>query len=629
MTDTDTLSLAAAFPPATREQWLALVDGALKGAPFEKKLVSKTYDGLRIEPLYPADRAAVPVAARASGAPWQVMQRVDHPDPAAANAEILSDLANGATGLSLVFAGSLGARGWGIGADADTLAKVLKDVRLDAIALELQLSPQAKDAPRALAELIAAQKLTPSALDIRWAIDPLGAMAAFGTARIAWPDMAKEFSIRVRDLAARGFKGPFAVADGRVVHDAGGSEAQELAWLVSVALAYVRALEADGVPLDAARKTIFFRVAADADQFLTIAKIRALRKLWASVEAACGLAPEHVFVSAETAWRMMTRRDPAVNMLRGTVAVFAAGVGGADAITVLPWTAALGLPEGGARRTARNTQLILLEESYLSKVADPAAGAGGPEDLTKKLGTAAWELFQEIEAAGGIWPALTQGLLQKKVAAVRASREKAVANRRDPLTGTSEFPNIAEGPAEVLDVAQPAVAPLPSGVALEPMPAMRLSAPFEALRDASDAVKEKTGARPKIFLANLGKLAAFTARATFTKNFFEAGGIQAVGNDGFPANGGTDLTALVEAYKASGATLACLCSSDDGYAAEAVAAAKALTDAGCAHIYLAGRPGEQEAAFKAAGVTRFVFMGGDVLGMLQEAQKLAGQGARP
>ncbi|MTW15125.1 methylmalonyl-CoA mutase [Rhodoplanes serenus] len=625
MTQTaEDLTLAAEFPPATREQWLALVEGTLKGAPFEKRLVSKTYDGLRIEPLYPSDRTAKPVAARASGAPWLVMQRVDHPDAKAANAEALHDLEHGATGLSLVFAGSLGARGYGIAADADTIARVLDDIRLDAIALELQLSPQAREAPQRIAELVAARGLAPAALDIRFGIDPIGAMAAFGKARIAWPEMAKEFVIRVRDLAARGFKGPFAVADGRVVHDAGGSEAQELAYMLAVALAYVRALEAEGVPLDAARRIVSFRVAADAEQFLTIAKIRALRVLWARVEAACGLAPAHAVVSAETAWRMMTRRDPAVNMLRATVAVFAAGVGGADAVTVLPWTAPLGLPDRPARRIARNTQLILLEESYLAKVADPTAGAGGIEALTKGLCTTAWTLFQEIEAAGGIWAALTQGLLQKKVATVRAAREKAVAGRRDPITGVSEFPNIAEGTPGVLDVAPASVAALAAGVTLEPLAAMRLAGPFEALRDASDAMLAKTGARPKVFLANLGRLAAFTARATFTKNFFEAGGIQAVTNDGFEVDGKTDLAALAAAFKASGAQLACLCSSDDGYAAEAVEAAKALIAAGCANIYLAGRPGEREAEFKAAGIGHAIFMGCDVLATLTEAQKLAG-----
>src|SRR5262249_32837404 len=163
-----------------------------------------------------------------------------------------------------------------------------------------------------------------------------------------------------------------------------GSEAQELAFSLAVALAYLRALEAE-TPLADAARMIFFRLVADADQFLTVAKFRALRKLWARVQEACGLAPRPALVAAEAAWRTMTQRDPWVNMLRATMAVFAAGLGGADSITVLPFTAALGLPDRFARRMARNTQLILLEESNLAKVSDPAAGSGVIEDLTAKL----------------------------------------------------------------------------------------------------------------------------------------------------------------------------------------------------------------------------------------------------
>ena len=149
----------------------------------------------------------------------------------------------------------------------------------------------------------------------------------------------------VGELAGDGFRGPFAVADGRVIHNAGGSEAQELAFALASAVAYLRALEAGGMTLEAARDAIYFRLSADADQFLTMAKFRAARKLWARIEAACGLAPKPAMVTAETAWRMMTQRDPYVNMLRTTIAVAAAGLGGADAITVLPHTAPLGLPD--------------------------------------------------------------------------------------------------------------------------------------------------------------------------------------------------------------------------------------------------------------------------------------------
>jgi methylmalonyl-CoA mutase len=418
----------------------------------------------------------------------------------------------------------------------------------------------------------------------------------------------------VTDLSSRGFTGPFVAADARPIHDAGGSEAQELAFALACAIAYLRALEAHGVALDEARAMVSFRLAADADQFLSMAKLRALRLLWARVEAACGLRAKPAFVSAETAWRMMTRRDPWVNLLRSTVATFAAGIGGADAISVLPFTSALGLPDRFARRLARNTQLILLEEANVARVMDPAVGSGAIEDLTTKLCGAAWALFQKIEAAGGAVAALEAGLIQRKVAAVRNEREAAVATRRDPLTGTSAFPDIAELEVAVLDAP---VAPASTGTAkstIEPLASRRLSERYEQLRDRSDRALAATGARPKIFLANLGTLADFTERATFAKNFFEAGGIEAVTNEGFASP-----EQIAAAFRASGATLVCLCSSDKVYATQAAETARALSAAGAKYLYLAGRPRDLEAPLRQAGVEDFIHVGCDALKTLAEA----------
>jgi methylmalonyl-CoA mutase len=611
----DDLPLGAEFPPATAEQWRKLVEGVLKGAPFDKKLVAKTYDGLAIEPLYARNAGSEPIASRAPAKAWTVMQRVDHPDPVAANAEALNDLENGATGLSLVFAGSVGACGYGLDASEATIARALDGVHLG-ISLDLDLSPQTKDAGQLLAALVQRRGMAPAAADIRFGFDPIGAAATGGGSPLAWGELAPIFNAVISDLAGRGFRGPFALADGRVIHNAGGSEAQELAYVLAVAVQYLRTLEAGGIALDAARRMLYFRLAADAEQFLTMAKFRALRKLWARVEDACGLAPKPALVAAETAWRMMTQRDPHVNLLRATIAVFSAGLGGADAINVLPFTLARGLPDRFARRIARNTQLVLLEESNLARVMDPAAGSGGLEDLTEKLCRTAWALFQEIERAGGAWAALEQGLIQKKVMAVRAARERAVARRKDTLTGTSDFPDLAEAPVAVLDVPPVASTPYPSVLKFDPLPPMRLAEPFERLRDASDRLLAQTGARPKIFLANLGKPADFTARAAFAKNFFETGGLEAVSNDGF-----TSRDDMMAALRASGAKLACLCSSDEVYAREAVAAAKSLAAAGV-HVYLAGRPGEREQALRAVGITDFIFAGCDALAALRTAHGL-------
>ena len=613
---TDELRLAADFAPATYDDWRKLVDGVLKGAPFEK-LVGKTYDALRIEPIYPRARGAAPIAGRAPAAPWQIMQRIDHPDAAQANAQALHDLENGAGVLEIEFAGGPGARGFGVAnGTSQTLARLFDGVFFDAgIAIALNPVLGRENAGINLADLIEGRGIDPAKVDLRFNYQPLGAIATRGAAPAPWPEFEKPFAKMIGDLWRRGFKGPFALADGRPVHDAGGSEAQELAFTLAVAVAYLRALEAGGMGLEPARAALSFRLSADADQFLTLAKFRALRLLWARIEQACGLTPRPIFIAAQTAWRMLTQRDPYVNMLRATMATFSAGLGGANAITVLPHTLALGLPDPFARRAARNTQLVLLEESNLAKVSDPAAGSGGIETLTRQLCEAAWSLFQEIETAGGIFAALEQNLIQRKVAVTRAAREANIAKRRDVLTGASEFPNLHEAEIAVLD-ATPVVLPSygEAKFKFDPLPPMRLAAPFEALRDKSDEKLKTSGTRPRIFLANLGTAADFTARATFAKSFFETGGIEALDTQGF-----ADPAALATAFQGAGAAIVCLCSSDKAYAEHAVAAAKALQAAGARHIYLAGRPGEQEAALRNAGVGDFIFAGGDALAMLREA----------
>lgn len=626
---TDDLRLAADFAPATYDDWRKLVDGVLKGAPFEK-LISKTYDGVKIQPLYPRAHDAAPIAGRPAAAPWQIMQRIDHPDAAKSNKQALHDLENGATGLTLVFEGANGARGFGLVASSETIETLFDGIYLDAgIAIELHAGPQSRMAVMHLADYIKQKGIDPAKCNIRFGYDPIGATAVWGSSAFNWWEMAPAVTDAIKKLAAQGFKGPFAVADGRIIHDAGGSEVQELSYVLAVMVSYLRALEDHNIPLETARSMVYARLAADADQFLTMAKFRALRLLWARIEESCGLTPKPLFIAADTAWRMLTQRDPYVNMLRATMATFAAGLGGANSICVLPHTLALGLPDGFARRAARNTQLVLLEESNLAKVSDPAAGAGGIETLTRELCEAAWAQFQDIEKAGGAFPALGNNVIQPKVAATRAARQASIAKRREVLTGASEFPNLHEARATVLKVK-----PIPGKpygkdkIKFNPLEPIRLASPFEALRDKSDHLLARKGARPKVFLANLGTPADFTARATFAKSFFETGGIEAIDTEGFlpsPLPVGEvkeEFAELAKVFKASGAALVCICSSDKLYAGQAAPAAKALQAAGAKHIYLAGRPGDLEAPLRDAGVRDFIFAGGDALAMLVQAYGL-------
>jgi methylmalonyl-CoA mutase len=349
-----------------------------------------------------------------------------------------------------------------------------------------------------------------------------------------------------------------------------------------------------------------------------------------------------------------------VNLLRTTMAAFSAGIGGADAVTVLPFTAALGLPDAFARRLARNVQLILQEEANLWRVADPAAGAGAFEALTDALCERAWSGFQEIEREGGLVGSLRTGALQGRIAAVREARERAVATRRDPITGTSEFPNIREEAVAVLlpfpapaarggGAAAAPAAPSPGAAAVPPflslieraaggaslqelsaaaagaepvsipaLPSVRSAQAFERLRDAADAHQAATGERPRVFLANLGTPASFTARSTFAKNFYEAAGIEAIGGDGH-----SSMADLQQAYREANAKLSCICSSDEIYREHAAEAIKALHDAGVSRIHLAGRPRDLEQELGRLGISAFIFIGCDALRVLAEALEVA------
>lgn len=609
-------SFAADFPQATDEQWRKSVERALKGGAYEK-LVAKSYDGFDIQPLYPRAETPGARALRQTPGRWAVLARLDIAEPEAANAQALEDLAGGADGLQLVFRGSPGAYGSALTSDGDSaLEQILAGVRLDyGIPLALEASASAPQIAEAMLRLVDRRHIDPSITRISFGFDPLGGQLLHGSAPATWSETANIFGSAAKRVADAGFSYGVVAADARLVHAAGGSNAQQLAYALSCALAYLRALGEAGVDLEKARTLLLFRLAADADEFAETAKFRALRRLWARVEESCGLKPQPPLVHAETAWRMMTKNDPWNNLLRATIATFAAAVGGADAIAVVPFTQPVGAPDGFARRLARDTQLVLQDESYLHVVADPAGGAGGFEALTEELCRHAWEAFQEIEAEGGLARALEAGRFQTAVAATAAERAKNVARARDKITGANEFPNIGEAALSVLapfDAIGSGQASA-GAVKVAALTPKRLSEPFESLREKSDAHFAATGVRPRVFLANLGPVAAFTARANFAKNFFEAGGVEAVFG---PES--EDSSAIVAAYRESGAKLACLCSSDRIYCDAAAPVALALQGAG-AKLYMAGRPGELEDALRNAGVGRFIFAGCDMYDMLQRA----------
>jgi methylmalonyl-CoA mutase len=589
----DGLSLAAEFPDATHEQWQRLVEGVLRksgkevsGAAAEDALSTTLEDGLRTRPLYTARDAApdpglpgFPPFVR-GGRPegniaggWDVRQRHTTLPGGTADA-VLADLENGVTSLWLVLGGG--------GIPVPELDRALDGVHLDLAPVVVDGHGESEAAAEALLGLYEARGVDPKAVRGNLGADPLRYEARTGTPQ----DFAPFAALAAR--CAETYPGLRTLTvDALPYHEAGGSAAQELGASLATGVAYLRELTEAGLTVEQAAGQLEFRYAATADQFLTIAKLRAARRLWARVAEVCG-APgagaqmQHAVTSAV----MMARRDPWVNMLRTTVATLAAGVGGADSVTVLPFDHPLGLPDAFARRIARNTSTILIEESHLARVIDPAGGSWYVERLTDELAHAAWAFFRSVERDGGQAAVLRSGRLRTDLATTWAERTKKLAKRREPITGVSEFPLLSEKPVQ-----REATPRQPSGG----LPRVHRDEAYEELRARSDAHLAATGSRPRVYLATLGSATEYTARSTFAANLFQAGGIEPVTEGGFAD---------------SGATEAVLCSSDARYAEEAGRTAESLRAAGARHVFLAGRP----AAYP--GIDSYVFAGCDAVAVL-------------
>ena len=628
------LPLAEEFPRKTRDDWRALVDQALKGADFDKRLVAETYDGIKIDPLYTKGDVDGPAVrpGRIPAGPWRIVQACTLPSPADANKAILEDLEGGTTGVALQIAPTPEGPGVQIWSLQD-LERTLRDVHLEAVPVNLSAAGRGLEAAALMIAFADKAGVPNAARTGTLGLDPIGALAGAGTLRASVADHC----VMAVEMQGRWAEGSIFSIATQPYHAAGCSEAQELGIALAAGVAHLRGLEAAGMPLDMAAGSLRFALVADTDIFTTIAKFRAWPVLWGRVCTACGLNNVPGGVAAETATRMLTTRDPWVNMLRATAATFAAATGGAESIAVAPYSSALGLPDGFARRMARNTQTILQEESHIARVADAAAGSWYVESLTADLIASAWTVFQSIEVAGGMVAALKAGMVQEMIESVRAKRLGDVAKRKRAITGVSEFPHLSEAPVAIaeagapqsatertavstwqalLDVAASGSAPDFAGDGGEtcaPLPPARLSEPFEALRDAGDNALATQGQRPRVFLATLGTPADFTDRATWARNLFEAGGIEAVAGGGLQT---TDDAGA--AFAESGASIVCLCSSDAVYGERAAETARQLKAAGASRVFLAGRPGDGETALREAGVDHFAYAGADVLALLNE-----------
>ena len=661
------------FPPVTKSEWIAKVEADLKGASFAG-LRSAAPGGPPLEPLYAAEdveglgapglpgvfpyvRGASPLGG------WLIQQEYDDPRPSVCKEMIRQDVERGVEGIGLRLGPRRGCRVLTIDELDDLLAAV--DLAKTPVAVD-----GGSDALAVASGFLAVAKRREVAygeLQGGLGVDPVGLLAAEGCIQ---GGLRARFA-ELADLSAwcsENAPGLRAANVSSDPYDGGGASiVQELAYTIATGIEYLRQLTDAGMSADAAARQIGFSYAVSSDFFTQISKLRAARWLWAKVVLGAGAEPRAAAMQMHCRTSRFTKsqRDPWVNMLRVTAECTAAVLGGAQSIATLPFDCAIGSPDELARRVARNTQVVLREESHLSKVADPAGGSWFVERLTSDLARAAWEELRSIEAGGGVVSALGSGKLVDAIREVADEREKALSKRKTALVGVSEFPNLREDAVERATVSAQEVQGLlkaslesldlnahrDSLLALartvkdtgrgpgeltaacldatsrgadmysvatvlqhgqpdfhvEPILQWRESEIWEQQRDRSD--RQET--RPRAFLANLGSIPSHKARATWAQNLLAAVGIDAASNDGF-----NDLDALAAAWKSSSTRLSVICGSDADYESMLEPALAALKKAGCDLVLVAGRPGEREDALRELGASDFIFVGADVLSVM-------------
>lgn len=625
-------SLASHFPNVDENDWRQAVDAALKGRPFSS-LVTKTIDGIDIEPLYPGctDDTRIARPAREPGdPPWDIVQRCDIPDLARANRQALEDLGGGAGGLSIVLPGAVSAGEYGVPiATTDDVKRLLQDVELDLISLRLDGGIRSREVAPLLIDVFRDRNLDLSKCRLNIGLDPVSSFAQTGTV-MRRTEVIERMGQVVDHCRESGFAGTAFVADARVYHNAGSSCGQDIGLVAAALVENLRSLCETGLSRAEAASLTGIMISVTQDQFASMCKLRALRQVWQRICEVLEIEPTAIRIDTETSWRMMSRNDPHVNLLRATSAIFAAGTGGADSVAVLPYSFAHGVPDGTARRLARNAQIIMQAESAIGRVEDPAAGSGHAEQLTSDLASHGWKFFQAIEAQGGIFAALSNGFIHSAISDMAREKQRLIAERRTKVTGVTEFATLDEPGVNVWDVTLPDgwTQPTPHSGARASGDEMvcdrliphRLTESFEKLRAAADHYAEVNSHKPDcVFLANLGNPAQFTARARFVANLLAAGGIEARFSEPLQ-----NPDQIAEAFKASGCPQACICSSDDVYETSASEAAKALKAAGANFVWLAGKPGHDADMLRSAGIDGHMYDGMNVLSVLQTIHALNG-----
>lgn len=628
------------FNPASFADWRDSAGKILKGADFDKTLVSKTLDGITIQPLY-EQAADAPFIGR-SGQSWSIQQSYSEGAIEKINQRILADLADGLTNIELSLAASENEPALAC-YNADELEHLLTDVQAQMI--ELSLTPASDN--RLTGALLLAyyyrQKIAPQ--DVRCAlnIDPLGTQAATGQcSKRALQDMPQFVSYCDNQFP----NATSLMVDSSVYHNAGCTEAQELAYVLATTVEYLRALGT--LNADTACKQIRYRIALDSDFFLNVAKLRAARELIGQLQQHCGATQTHCVIDAVSGIRSLTTLDASVNILRASTQAAAAMAGGANGFNCAPYDQLTGSSEK-TQRIARNTHHILIEESGLLNVDDPARGSGYIEELTQELCKSAWQLFQAIESAGGIHDALASGLINEQITQTVDKRVDDISHGKSTIVGVTEFPDLNETPAQIDKTATDSItastgekhnsAPSVSVTALisalsegesildyqsynsapvvsVPLQIFREAQLFEELRLRSGQYKNENGKLPEVTLLALGSRQDYAARTGFCKNFFAVAGIDTKTVEVSDSTQATDL--------ANKNPLVVICSSDK----------RTLEDvnivSGIVHknnLWIAGNNADVLSALKSSGVSQSIHLRSDKLMLLKEALTILGVSA--
>lgn len=711
--DVDKKALFSDFEPVTREQWLDKAIASLKGAPFEKKTITKLYEGIDLQPMYwQHDLETVDHLGTSPGSPpfvrggepggyvakpWSICQELSTATPAELNAAALADLQRGQTALGIVLDGPTTR-----GLDVDQAAKdevgvggtslcCLDDLRQALVEIDLAQTPlhihAGATALPILAHIVALLEEREAPLESLSGCvgaDPLGELALRGNLQIKL-DQAFDVMTAVADWASTTTpKLRTVLVRGCPYHDAGASATEELAAAIATGSASLRAMVARGLPVDRAAKQIRFTFSLGTRFFVEIAKLRAARLLWAQVVEAFGGSAEvqRMEIHARTSAWDMSVYDPYVNMLRNTTEAFSAVLGCADSLHVRPFDEPLRPATEFSRRVSRNVQLLLMQESHLTHPADPSGGSWFIEKLTDELARKSWARFQEIESKGGMAGALESGLIQSWLKETLELRAKNLAKRKDVVIGTNKYANLQEKPLEKPevdmdararnrvdallrfrtstesadeqtskleaivthedhcspDLVRAAIEAVTSGATLgdlslaicgegatygnsEPLEPRRSGDAYAALRRWTEERKAETGASLPVFLANIGALPQYKARADFSTGFFEVGGFDVVNDGGFETAEDAARAALE-----SKAPVVVICSTDAVYPEVVPTFVKNIknTDS-TVTVLLAGRPAkEQTAAYEEAGLDDAIYLGSDCLGLLQTLQSKIG-----